>query len=91
MRSKFGLEVSFHETSGEPVVAYLRVREGTAAKTEEIREGTAFSDYNEDSLLLGIEWLAPCLVEVLERVSENEPEAVRRFLRHGVRQEMVLA
>jgi hypothetical protein len=91
VNAKFRLEVSFNETTGEPVAAYLRVRDGKVAETKEISEGIAFADYGADGFLVGIELLAPCRVEVLDRVSEKEPEPVRRFLRRGVRQEMICA
>jgi uncharacterized protein YuzE len=89
---KFRLEVSFHEATGEPVAAYLRVREGKVAETKEVIEGIAFADYGTDGFLLGIELLAPCHAEQLVGVlSEQEPESVRAFLRSGVRREMVCA
>jgi uncharacterized protein YuzE len=90
VQPKFRLEVSFDE-KGEPVAAYLRVREGKVAQTKEVTEGVAFADYAADGCLLGIELLAPCCVEVLERLSEKEPEPVRRFLREGTRRPLVLA
>jgi hypothetical protein len=86
---KFRLEVSYSETTGEPVAAYLRVRDGQVSQTKEISEGVAFADYAADGFLLGIELLAPCNIEVLDRVSEKEPESVQRFLRRGVRKEMI--
>jgi uncharacterized protein YuzE len=88
---KFRLEVSYHEMTGDPVAAYLRVREGKVAETKEISTGVAFADYGADGCLLGIELLAPCRVEVLARVSEKEPEPVRQFLQCGVRKEMIFA
>lgn len=88
---KFRLEVSYNETTGDPVAAYVRIREGKVARTKEISEGIAFADYGADGVLLGIELLAPCRIEVLERVSEKEPEQVRQFLRRGVRKEMIFA
>jgi hypothetical protein len=88
---KFRLEVSYHETTGEPVAAYLRIREGQVAETKEVSEGVAFADYAADGVLLGVELLSPCRVEILDRLSEKEPEAVRRFLRGGVRKEMICA
>lgn len=90
-KPNFRLEVSYHETTGEPVAAYLRVRDGKVAVTKEISEGVAFADYDDAGALLGVELLAPCGADVLDRVSEEEPEPVQRFLRRGVRQEMVLA
>ena len=69
---KFRLEVSINETTGEPVAAYIRVRGGRVV--------------GASGVLLGIELLAPCPVDVLDldRVSEKEPESVRQFLRCGI-------
>ena len=91
VKPKFRLEVSYNDTTGDPVAAYLRVREGKVAETREVSEGIAFADYDADGCLLGIELLGPCPLEVLDRVSENEPEPVRNFLRRGVRKEMISA
>lgn len=88
---KFRLEVSYSETTGDPVAAYLRIREGKVVETREIREGIAFADYGAEGFLVGIELLAPCPLEVLDRLSEKEPESVRQFLRAGVRKEMICA
>lgn len=90
-KPKFRLEVSYNETTGEPVAAYLRVREGKVVETREVREGVAFADYGADGDLLGIELLAPCDVGVLDRLSEQEPEAVRHFLRESARRPLVFA
>ncbi len=91
VKPKFRLEVSFSETTGEPVAAYLRVRVGKVAETREVSDGVAFADYAADGLLLGVELLAPCGVEVLDRLSEKEPESIRRFLREGVRRPLAFA
>jgi uncharacterized protein YuzE len=88
---KFRLEVSYHDTTGDPVAAYLRIREGKVVETREVSEGIAFADYGPDGFLVGIELLAPCPLAVLDRVAANEPESVRNFLRAGVRKEMVCA
>lgn len=77
---KFRLEVSYSD-AGEPVAAYVRVREGKVAKTTEISEGVAFADYGVDGCLLGIELLAPCRVDLLESVAAHETEPVQAFLR----------
>ena len=89
VNAKFRQEVSFNETTGDPVAAYLRVRDGRVAETREVSEGVAFVDYCADGVLLGIELLAPCTLEILDRISEKEPEPVRQFLRRGVRKEMI--
>jgi hypothetical protein len=89
-RSAFHLEVSYHETTGEPVAAYLRVRSAAVARTEEVSDGAAFADYGVDGRLVGVELLAPCRVEFLDRLSANEPESVQRFLREGTRRSLVV-
>jgi hypothetical protein len=88
---RFHLEVSFDGTTGDPIAAYVRVREGKRLETKEISEGVAFADYGAEGVLLGIELLAPCSPEIFDRLSETEPEPVRNFLRHGVRKEMIFA
>ena len=70
MPPKCRLEVSYHEITGDPVAAYLRIREGTVVQTKEIRTGVAFADYGADGFLLGIELLAPCGAEILVGISE---------------------
>ena len=76
---KFHLEISYNETTGDPVAAYLRIREGKIIQTKEISEGVAFADYGADGLLIGIELLAPCRLAPLDWVSEKEPESVPIF------------
>jgi uncharacterized protein YuzE len=90
-KPKFRLEVSYNETTGDPVAAYVRVREGKVAETKETSTGTAFADFSADGSLLGIELLAPCRIDILEGVSEKESEQVRQFLRRGIRKEMIVA
>lgn len=89
MRPRFHVDVSFNETTGQPVAAYLRVRDGEVAETREVKEGVAFADYDEQGLLLGVELLAPCRVEVLDDLSRAEPESIRRFLTGGPPRELV--
>ncbi len=89
-KTNFRFEVSFSEKTGEPVAAYLRVRHGEVKETKEVSEGVAFADYSEDGFLLGVEFLAPCEVQVLDRLAETEPEPIRGFLRHGARQHMLV-
>jgi len=67
------------------------VREGKVVETKEISDGLAFADYGADGKLLGIELLAPCGIDIFERLSDKESEQVRQFLRHGVRKEMIFA
>jgi len=90
-KANFRFEVSYSEKTGEPVAAYLRVREGKVKETREILEGVAFADYGEEGCLLGVEFLAPCEVAVLDRLAESEPEPIRGFLRQGVRRRMLVS
>ena len=90
-RAKFALTVSFSDTTGEPVAAYLRVREGVVATTKEVSEGVAFADYSTTGSLLGIELLAPCSLAVMDQLGQNEAEPVRRFLRGGPPRELIVA
>jgi uncharacterized protein YuzE len=85
------VQLSVNEKDGSIRAAYLRVRQGEVAETREVAEGTAFADYDAGGLLLGIEILAPCTVEVLDRIAAQEPDPVRRFLRGGVPRELVPA
>jgi uncharacterized protein YuzE len=85
------LELSVDETTGGIRAAYLRVRQGEVAETREVCEGRAFADYTEDGTLLGIELLAPCTVEVLDRLTAQESEPIKRFLRGGPPRELISA
>jgi uncharacterized protein YuzE len=85
------LELSVDEATGGVRAAYVRVREGKVHETREVVEGRAFADYNEQGLLLGIELLAPCTAEVLDSISQDEPEPVRRFIRGSPPRELVLS
>lgn len=91
MTTKFKLEVSFNDGTGQPVAAYLRIRKGDVAETREVQEGVAFADYDNTGVLLGIELLAPCRLAVLDDLSQTEPESVRRFLRGGLPCELIAA
>ena len=45
--------------------------------------------YADDGRLVGIELLAPVRLDVLAGISEPETDEVKRFLREGVRQDMI--
>lgn len=88
---RFRLSVSVNDATGEPFAAYLQVRDGEAAETREVVEGKAFADYSEAGELLGIEFLAPCQVEVIDRLTDGEPDPVRRFLSGTMPRQLVAA
>lgn len=85
------LNVSVDEKTGNVRAAYLRVRKGEVAETKEVSEGRAFADYTADGVLLGIELLAPCTVEVLDRVTAHEPEAIKQFLHGSLPRDLISA
>ena len=87
----YRLEASFDDKTGHTIAIYLRTREGEVAETKEIKEGLAYADYDGDGLLLGIELLGPCEVELLDSIADKEPEAVRRFLKNSVPRGLVPA
>jgi len=93
MKTNFlpSLELSVDETTGIVRAAYMRVRKGEVADTREVSEGRAFADYDDSGILLGIELLAPCSVEVLDQISAHEPEYIKRFLRGSPPRELVPA
>jgi hypothetical protein len=85
----FRIEPSIDEETGRLIAAYLRVREGEVAETKEIAEGIAYADYDAQGLLLGVELLGPCTVDVLDGITAQEPEPMRRFLRSVAPRELV--
>lgn len=85
----FKLEASFDDKTGQVVAVYLRIRQGTVARTKEVKDGYAYADYDAEGMLLGIELLGPCEVALLDSVTESEPEPVKRFLRGGTPRELI--
>jgi hypothetical protein len=78
---EFRLEASFDEKTGRATGVYLRVRRGEVKETREMEDGVVYADYDTAGQLLGVELLGPCDVEVLAKIADNEPEAVREFLK----------
>jgi uncharacterized protein YuzE len=87
----FQLSVSVCDETGRVRAAYLKVRDGAADETREVVEGSAFADYDAEGRLLGIEFLAPCHVSVLDQITLDEPEPVREFFRNTSPRQLVLA
>jgi hypothetical protein len=88
---RFKLDVSIDDRTGRPRAAYLQVREGAVAETREVSPGRAFADYDGQGRLLGIEFLAPCGVELLDTLTADEPEPVREFFRTSPPRTLVCA
>lgn len=87
----FHLDVSIDDRTGKPRAAYLRVREGAVAETRELADGHANADYDADGVLVGIEFLAPCSVEVLDKITVDEPAPVQEFFRSSAPRDLVYA
>lgn len=85
------LRVSVDEQTGQVRAAYLRVRQGQVDQTREVAPGRAFADYDATGLLLGIELLAPCTAEVLDRIAAGEPLPIRSFVSGAVPRQLVSA
>jgi hypothetical protein len=83
------LEVSVDQTTGSIRTATIRVRNGAVHQRREIAEGRVFADYSAAGELLGISLLAPCGIGVLDRIADQEPDHVRRFLRGCPPRELV--
>ena len=60
-------------------------------RTEELKEGSAYADYDADGVLLGVELLGPCEIAVLDRIADRESEPVREFLKTSVPRRLILA
>ena len=86
----FNASLSVDENTGDVIAVYLTLRAGQVEHTKEIIDGKAFADYDADGILLGIELLSPCLVAVLDKFTEQEPESVHQFLRKAAPRDLLL-
>ncbi|MDX1968062.1 MAG: DUF2283 domain-containing protein [Planctomycetaceae bacterium] len=88
-RPSFDLSVSVDRTSGRIDAVYIQLREGKAVDVREFAHGDAFANYDHAGHLLGIELLAPCKVNVLNKITREIPQRdtrkqARQFIRSGV-------
>lgn len=81
-RYHFRLSVETEDETGRVMAVYFQIRKGRSAIVKEFADGAAFADFDRKNRLLGIELLAPCKVEVLERIA-RQPRA-KRFVRNSV-------
>lgn len=75
--------------SPEVQAVYIQLRAGRATDVREHADGAAFSNYDSNGDLLGIELLAPCKVELLNRLTRKLPQGpsraqARQLIRKGV-------
>jgi len=80
----FGLSVTARR-DGSLEAAYLRLAQGTVARTEEVVTGTLLVDVDSEGQLVGIEILRPVAIDRLimltERLPESQREAFETFIR----------
>ena len=89
--SKFSFQISIEtETeTGQVLAVYLQIREGKSATVKEYADEKVFADYDKHGVLLGIEILAPCNVQVLDRIAAQAQ--VKKFVRNAIPKSMLVA
>lgn len=66
------LTVSCHgEKPGIIRMAYLQVRKGTFSQARQYAKGNAIADYDKDGMLLGVEVLGPCMVDIPDKIYDS--------------------
>ena len=88
-RIAFKVDVDVDDTTGKARAVYFHIRTGSVDQTREVKSGVAFADYSHDGLLIGVELLAPCQVDILDQVTKDEPQNVRQFLKSNAPRELV--
>jgi len=72
--------------------AYVRVGDGSVARTKEIVEDVLLADYDRRGKLLGIEILSPVKLSAVTRlVDPPRRPSFRKFIRRAAPQEFVLS
>ena len=59
----FHVTASFDNRDGRILIAYLGVRSGDVARTDEIADGSVNADYDADGNLLGVELYGACTMK----------------------------
>ncbi len=95
MELNFGVSVTVDDATGEPLSVYFQIRRGKVHETREFADGAAFADYDRTGLLLGIELLSPCKVEIVDLLAANETVSLRsqtkKFMRQSGPRSMIAA
>ena len=87
MSEIFSIDWSIDNQTKNLNAIYFRFRTGTVARTKELADGRMMADYDRRGRLLGIEMIAPCSANVLEKI-DIDKEA-RDFIKRGVPREFV--
>lgn len=95
MPEKFNIQFQISlsgRSDGTLEAMYIRLREGTVARTEEIKEDVLLCDFDRRGNLLGIEILAPVkLSKLTQLVSRPMRRPFRRFVGSAAPEELVEA
>jgi uncharacterized protein YuzE len=95
MELNFGVMITVDDATGETISVYFQIRRGKVHETREFADGAAFADYDKSGMLLGIELLSPCKVEIVDQLAANEPTSLRsqakKFMRDNGPRSMIAA
>lgn len=87
----FKTSTEIDRKSGAILAVYFQVRKGKAAETRELVDGAAFANYDRKGNLLGLELLAPCTITIIERIMNEEPSRIRKFVKDNIPRKMAMA
>ncbi len=85
----FRISIETENDTGQVLAVYLQIREGKSAAVKEYADGKVFADYDRHGMLLGIEILAPCKANVLDKIATHSQ--VKKFVRNAVPKSMLVA
>ena len=93
MPEPLGFEISVSgRDDGTVEAAYIHIRKGNIARTEEIVKDVLLADYNSRGALLGIEVLAPVKIRYISNlVEEPRRRPFRNFIKQAAPEELVEA
>jgi uncharacterized protein YuzE len=94
VQNKFiGFEISVSgRNDGTVKAAYIRVRNATVARTEELLEDTLVADFDKAGHLIGFEILAPVtLSELAAHVEKPMRPSFRKFMRGSAPRKLISA
>ena len=94
VQNKFiGFEISISgRNDGTIKAAYIRLRNGSVARTEELLEDTLNADFDKAGQLIGLEILAPVkLSELATHVEKPIRPSFRKFMRGSAPRKLISA
>lgn len=86
----FRILVTTDNKTGRILAVSIRVRKGKASETREFGDGAAFADYDHKGDLIGIEFLEPCAIQVLNKITGSDVRT-RKFVKDSIPRAMLLS